>query len=72
VWYVPINLKERKKYHVQYERLPDFCKFCGLLGHEVRECRDVVHEEDKCQWGDWLKVVFELNIPTGAGRGGGN
>jgi hypothetical protein len=31
-----------------------------------------VHEEDKCQWGDWLKVVFELNIPTGAGRGGGN
>jgi hypothetical protein len=72
VWYVPINLKERKKYHVQYERLPDFCKFCGLLGHEVRECGDGVHEEDKCQWGDWLKVVFELNIPIGAGKGGGN
>jgi hypothetical protein len=31
VWFVPINLKERKKYPVQYDKLPDFCKFCGII-----------------------------------------
>ena len=44
VHFVPIALKERKKYSVQYEKLPDFCKFCGLIGHDVTECGDGVHE----------------------------
>jgi hypothetical protein len=26
-----------------------------------------VHEEDKCQWGDWLLVNFEVNIPSDVG-----
>jgi hypothetical protein len=72
VRFVPITLKERKKYPVQYEKLPVFCKFCGLMGHEVMECGDGVHEEDQCQWGDWLKVVFEPSIPMEGGRGRGN
>jgi hypothetical protein len=71
VRFVPINLKERKKYPVQYERLPDFCRFCGMIGHDVKECGDGVHEEKQCQWGDWLRVVFEANNQPGAGRGGG-
>jgi hypothetical protein len=42
------------------------------MGHEVLECGDGVHEEDQCQWGDWLKVVFEPSIPMEGGRGRGN
>jgi hypothetical protein len=71
VRFVPINLKERKKFPVQYERLPDFCRFCGLIGHDVKECGDGIHEEKQFQWGDWLRVVFEANNQAGAGRGGG-
>ncbi|KAM0888857.1 hypothetical protein ACQ4PT_028072 [Festuca glaucescens] len=66
---VPITIKERKVYPVQYEKLPDFCDFCGLMGHIVTECGDGVHGKDQCQWGDWLEVIFEPNIPTGGGRG---
>jgi hypothetical protein len=62
-------LKERKVYPVMYEKLPDFCYFCGLIGHSVTECGDGVHEEEKCQWGEWIKVVFEPNNPPRGGRG---
>jgi hypothetical protein len=61
VRFVPIDLKERKKYPVQYERIPYFCKFYGFIGHDVKECGDGVHEDDQCQWGDCLRVVFESN-----------
>jgi hypothetical protein len=40
---VPITLKERMKYLVQYEKLPSFCFFCGCMDHEVTECGDGVH-----------------------------
>jgi hypothetical protein len=48
---VPITIKERKIYPVQYEKLPDFCNFCGLMGHVVTECGDGIHEKDQYQWG---------------------
>lgn len=32
VRFVPLTLKESKKYPVEYEKLPDFCDFCGLIG----------------------------------------
>ncbi|KAM0907655.1 hypothetical protein ACQ4PT_015966 [Festuca glaucescens] len=52
---VPITLKERKVYPVQYEKLLDFCNFCGMIGHIVTECGDGVHAKEECQWGEWLK-----------------
>jgi hypothetical protein len=55
---VPITLKERMKYLVQYEKLPSFCFFCGCMGHEVIECGDGVHTKASCHWGDWLRVPF--------------
>jgi hypothetical protein len=48
---VTITLKERKMYPVYYEKLPEFCFFCGKLGHDVTECGDGVHPKSECQWG---------------------
>lgn len=46
----------------KYERLPLFCHFCGLLGHDLKHC--VEHfalskngGEVVCQYGEWLKSV---------------
>jgi hypothetical protein len=32
----------RKRLAVKYEKLPFFCKQCGLLGHNHEECEDGV------------------------------
>ena len=49
---VPITLKERKKYPMFYEKLPDFCFFCGRMGHVVEECGHGTHDLSLCEWGD--------------------
>lgn len=46
----------------KYERLPMFCHFCGLLGHDLRHCRGYFSVtrsggEVECQYGDWLKAT---------------
>lgn len=61
---VPITLKERLVYLVQYVKLPRFCFHCGLIGHDVMECGDGVHSKICCEWGDWLCVPF-TSIVTG-------
>ena len=71
---VPITLKERIQYLVQYEKLPSFCFYCGCIGHEVTECGDGTHEKQSCQWGDWLRVPFAPlsgREDQRGGRGGG-
>lgn len=59
---VPIMLKERMKYLVQYEKVPSFCFFCGCMGHEVVECGDGVHPKESYECGDWLRVPFTALI----------
>ena len=44
VRFVPLNPKERRKCPVEYEKLPEFCYFCGLMGHTVTECGDGIHK----------------------------
>lgn len=70
VRFVPITLKERKRYPVSYEKLPDFCYFCGCMGHVVEECGDGVHDPAVCEWGDWLHWSSEPAM-AGGGRGRG-
>jgi hypothetical protein len=43
VWFVPLILKDKKRYPVLYEKLLDFFYFCGLVGHVLEECGDGVH-----------------------------
>ena len=67
---VPITLKELRRYPVFYDRLPDFCFFCGLMGHTVEECGDGIHDPRTCEWGEWL--LWGLEQPTFVSGGGGN
>ncbi|KAF5469007.1 hypothetical protein F2P56_013112 [Juglans regia] len=44
-----------------YERLPDFCYQCGLLGHSLRECAEFISvnaEIDQLPYGAWLRAGF--------------
>ncbi|KAI8003399.1 hypothetical protein LOK49_LG08G00886 [Camellia lanceoleosa] len=46
---------------LQYERLPNFCFHCGLLGHSVRDCGNRLlegahREEVRLQYGPWLRA----------------
>jgi len=45
----------------KYERLPLFCHFCGLLGHDLKHCASyfaLVKKENEvqCPYGEWLKA----------------
>uniref|UniRef100_A0ACD5WYQ2 Uncharacterized protein n=1 Tax=Avena sativa TaxID=4498 RepID=A0ACD5WYQ2_AVESA len=44
----------RKRLQVKYEKIPFFCKQCGLLGHDHEECGDGDWEENKFQYGTWM------------------
>lgn len=45
----------------KYERLPIFCHFCGLLGHDLRHCASHFAAKksggvEEYQYGEWLKA----------------
>ena len=46
----------------KYERLPIFCHYCGLLGHDLHHCASHYAMEKnggeiEYQYGDWLRVA---------------
>ncbi|KAL5774833.1 hypothetical protein ACOSP7_012390 [Xanthoceras sorbifolium] len=50
---------------LRYERLPNFCYFCGKMGHLLRECRD---NEKEVVEGAALKYGVWLRAPSGRPR----
>jgi sporulation protein YlmC with PRC-barrel domain len=44
----------RKRFAVKYEKIPYYCKQCGLLGHDHEECGDGVWEEKQFQYVEWM------------------
>ena len=42
--------------NLKYEFLPNFCYVCGHLGHVEKECDEGVWQEERRQFGEWLRV----------------
>jgi len=42
--------------NIKYEFLPNFCYVCGHLGHVEKECDEGDWQEERRQFGDWLRV----------------
>nr|XP_051229135.1 uncharacterized protein LOC127346935 [Lolium perenne] len=68
----------RKRLAVKYEKIPFFCKRCGLLGHDHEECGDGAWEPKDLQYGAWMLAVRRSNsqleprrfVAREPGRGG--
>lgn len=57
-----VKEKKRQIFKIKYERLPDWCAFCGMIGHLHTEHGDGVHPESAL-------IFKELRASWGGGAG---
>ncbi|XP_073151980.1 uncharacterized protein [Henckelia pumila] len=48
---------------LSYERLPDFCHNCGIIGHSFRDCENSWLEKGKLTYDSWLKAPLRGSGP---------
>ncbi|KAM0925708.1 hypothetical protein ACQ4PT_003978 [Festuca glaucescens] len=57
VYTLPVSRKERvTRHNIRYERVPNFCFFCGRIGHDRKECKLEVVPHPGCRYGPELRV----------------
>jgi hypothetical protein len=62
--FVSLTLPEgKKRLPIKYEKIPFFCKRCGLIGHDHEECGDGVWEEKQLQYGTWMLAIRRTSQP---------
>ncbi|KAM0900806.1 hypothetical protein ACQ4PT_020379 [Festuca glaucescens] len=67
--FVSLTMPEgKRRLAVKYEKIPFFCKRCGLLGHDHEECGDGVWTEQQLQYGSWMLAVRRASQPAPAPR----
>ncbi|KAM0907049.1 hypothetical protein ACQ4PT_016383 [Festuca glaucescens] len=62
--FLNIEGEGRKMLSVKYEKLPFFCRHCGLIGHDHEECGDGDWEEKDLQYGSWLLATRRSSLPA--------
>jgi hypothetical protein len=71
-WFVTVlRAGQREFYQIKYEKMPQFCGACGLVGHSHLESGIGDHDNEKLKWGEFLKADWSTwhGRNPGGGRG---
>ena len=60
-----VRSQAKQVFLVRYEKLARFCKFCGLIGHEHKECGSGVHDQQKLKFvTDYTPTALAVLVPN--------
>ncbi|CAL1411115.1 unnamed protein product [Linum trigynum] len=58
---VLLEVDNRKQWYVvAYEKLPNFCYNCGMLGHLKKDCQEELVPEEEAQYGSWMRATSPI------------